>query len=111
MDLNAEKETFSLQKGSTVIRYDFDGYPASLSREIEHTQRTAPSLPHWHEEFEFLYIVSGKLTMQIDKISIPLLPTEGLFINSRQPHYPPPRKFVRLRRTARFSPCCFTPLY
>ena len=109
MDLNAEKETFSLQKGSTVIRYDFDGYPASLSREIEHTQRTAPSLPHWHEEFEFLYIVSGKLTMHIDKSTIPLLPTQGLFINRRQPHYPPPQKICSIEEDCQVFSLLFHP--
>lgn len=75
--------------GAATIKYDFDGYPACLRKKDKPVQEKVPSSPHWHNEFEFLYVYSGRLNIQMNKMSITLLPMEGIFINSCQPHCAP----------------------
>lgn len=41
---------------------------------------------HWHYEFEFIYVISGGIIYTIEDKDYPLLPGQGLFINSNLLH-------------------------
>lgn len=43
--------------------------------------------PHWHDAFEFLYVLSGKLEVHINHKAYIASAGEGFFLNARQIHY------------------------
>lgn len=43
--------------------------------------------PFTHKGFEFLYILEGKLTVQIESKEYKLNPNDSIVVNSRKPHY------------------------
>ncbi len=45
------------------------------------------AVSHWHNDFEFIYILSGKMDFRVEDKVYTLHPGEGLCINSRQVHY------------------------
>ena len=48
-------------------------------------------MPHWHEEFQFVWIFSGELIYQIEEKTLLLNESEGLFINSKILHSATPQ--------------------
>lgn len=43
--------------------------------------------PHWHDDFEFIYLLSGKLAFHINHKTYVASAGEGFFINAGQVHY------------------------
>lgn len=43
-------------------------------------------LSHWHDDFEFLYLLSGQLCYSVNDRKVHLKAGEGIFINGRQLH-------------------------
>lgn len=99
------------QNGAVTVQYDFEGYPACLRREDKQSYEKLPSSLHFHDELEFLYVYTGRLNLHINKIPITLLPTEGIFINSNQPHCipPPPEDTCPCKEDCSFSSFLFHP--
>lgn len=72
---------------SERVAYDKADYPAYLrkGRLSFYPNYTAES--HWHDDLEFIYILSGQMQYNINGTVILLKPGEGLFVNSRQLHF------------------------
>lgn len=72
--------------GSAVIPYNFDDFPfhtdiVKLSSLPNHSFTS-----HWHDDVEFLYVLSGHLQCNINGTLIRLEQGQGLFVNSRGFH-------------------------
>ncbi len=43
--------------------------------------------PHWHDDFELLYIISGKMEFHLRQKAYLISAGEGLFLNSGELHF------------------------
>ena len=72
---------------SSSISYSPDELPIFTSD--EGLQQTGDiNVPHhWHSDLEFVYLEEGKADFFVNGKTIPLLPGQGIFVNSRCLHY------------------------
>lgn len=76
----------ALSEGSARIYYKDPYFPVSIKREsLDHYPEQCTVL-HYHEELEFLYVLTGQLREQVDGEERILGTHEGLFINSKVTH-------------------------
>lgn len=68
-----------LQRGS--LAFPISCYEEELSQE--------PVAWHWHDEWEFIFVLSGETFITVDTEKVPLHAGEGLFINSGKLHATP----------------------
>ncbi len=73
--------------GSEVVTYDYDGYYAYIRRGIlsDYPNFTADS--HWHDDLEFISVLSGSMDYNVNGEIIRLHAGQGVFVNARQLHY------------------------
>ena len=91
------------------IHYDFEDYPAAMFRREAGGIPNPLASPHCHQELEFVYVKSEKMVCQVGEEQIVLLPTEGLFINTCQPHCYPHRDDCRRKKDSDFFALLFSP--
>lgn len=72
---------------SEVIRYTHDKYFTYIKKGRLSLYPDFSYLSHWHDDVEFIYILSGQMSYNINGEIIDLNPGEGVFINSRQMHF------------------------
>lgn len=54
---------------------------------VEYLSGNQSILPlHWHEEFEFIYILAGEAVFSINHVEIPVQASDCLIVNSGEPH-------------------------
>lgn len=72
---------------SEKIHYDFPEYPIYIRHAFlsECPNYSAPS--HWHDDIEFISILSGEMSYNVNGEIITLKSGEGIFVNSRQMHF------------------------
>lgn len=72
---------------SEKILYDNTEYPIYIrcARLSSYPNYAAP--PHWHDDIEFLIILNGTMTYNVNGKLIKLMPMEGILVNSRQMHF------------------------
>ena len=77
------------------VRYSYPEYSAYI--EILSAGQFRKGLPtmHWHEDVEFLLLLSGNDNYTVNGEKIPLTAGEGIFVNSRQMHYGTPTEDSR----------------
>ena len=68
------------------VHYNQGNYPAFLGQEELSELVHFRTLPHWHEEFEFLRVISGRMPHEINGVSVKLAEGDVLFVNVRQMH-------------------------
>ncbi len=73
--------------GSQRVKYDYDGFYACLRvyNIAEYHNFTGDS--HWHNDFEFIYIISGKMKFNINGETVTLEAGNGVFVNEKQLHF------------------------
>ncbi len=62
------------------------GFPFDIEEVISNEEKRAFSPLHFHKEFEFCVVQSGKMTVQVNENYITLSDGEGIFINSGTLH-------------------------
>ncbi|MDD3253973.1 MAG: AraC family transcriptional regulator [Lachnospiraceae bacterium] len=72
---------------SERITYNQTGFPVFVHREFLSTYPNYAAISHWHDDLEFIYIISGQMHYRINGKQILLRAGEGLFVNTRQFHY------------------------
>ena len=72
---------------SENVDYDFSDYPAYIRRAFLSSYPNYSALSHWHNDVEFLYVLSGKLKYNVNGKIIEIKSGECIFVNSRQLHY------------------------
>ena len=75
------------EDGSEIVSYDFDDYPIRIRWLEQPLLQELADVPHWHDDLEFNYVLSGEVIFLLDGIPVQLRPGEGIFINARQVHH------------------------
>lgn len=72
---------------SEKVRYDYTDYPIYIRRALlsGYANYAAPS--HWHDDIEFIVVLSGEMQYNINGQVITLSENQGVFINTRQMHF------------------------
>ncbi len=74
--------------GSEQISYDQPDFPALLRKNNFRTNAGLCSAKsHWHDDVEFISIISGSVNYNVNGEIITMHEGEGIFVNSRQFHY------------------------
>lgn len=72
---------------SENVQYDFSDYSAYIRKGILSHYPDFSALSHWHDDVEFITIISGTMDYNINGSVITLNEGEGLFVNSRHLHF------------------------
>lgn len=72
---------------SENVHYNFSDYFAYIKKGILSQYPNYSSLSHWHDDVEFIYILSGEMKYNINGNIISFHKDEGIFVNARQLHY------------------------
>ena len=72
---------------SEKVRYDYTDYPIYIRRALlsEYPGYAAPT--HWHDDIEFISVISGEMKYNVNGEIITLRENDGLFVNARQIHF------------------------
>lgn len=73
--------------GSEVITYSYADFSAYLYRDWLSQYPNYSAVSHWHDDVEFIVIISGSMDYNINGKIVRLKPGNGIFVNSRQLHY------------------------
>lgn len=76
-----------LHDSSETVLYEFKEYPLYLQYGILSQYPDYSAISHWHEDFEFIVILSGHMTYQVNGALYQLEKGQGIFVNSRQLHH------------------------
>lgn len=76
-----------MQDNSEIVHYDTAGIPLYIRRGSLSDYPTMQALCHWHDDLEFIRIVSGEMNYRINDKKILLHEGDCLMVNSRQMHY------------------------
>ncbi len=73
--------------GSEKIKYDYDGYYAYIRKSVLSIYPNFAANGHWHDDLEFMYILSGTMEYNVNGEIITIHKGNGIFVNARQMHY------------------------
>lgn len=93
--------------GEGVVRYNQEGLPALICTEELSAGIHFCTVAHWHEELEFLRVVSGEMQEEVNGRAVRLREGDILFVNSGQLHCSRPS--ARGGSDCRFSLISFHP--
>ncbi len=73
--------------GSERVKYDYDGYMAYIRRGLLSYYPGFAADSHWHDDLEFISVLSGSMDYNVNGEIIHLKAGQGVIINARQLHY------------------------
>ncbi len=75
------------QDFSETVAYNLPQFPVYIRKGLLSTYPNYRAVSHWHEDIEFIYILSGEMSYDVNGNIIPLRKGEGIIVNSRNFHY------------------------
>lgn len=81
-----QSSTFNIDLSENVA-YNNSSFPAYVNNGLLSLYPDYSERSHWHEDLEFLVILSGTMTYNVNGQLLELTPGNGVFVNSRQLHY------------------------
>lgn len=72
---------------SEKVRYDYPDFPIYIRRCLLSVFPNFTADRHWHEEVEFIYVLSGNMKYNINGNVVDIAEGNGLFVNSKQLHF------------------------
>ena len=72
---------------SEKIAYDDMEYPIYIRHSCLSSYPGYAAPPHWHDDIEFIIILKGGMTYNVNGKLIDMASGEGIFVNSRQMHF------------------------
>lgn len=72
---------------SENVHYNTPSFPAYLSKGTLSFYPDYSAVSHWHEDLEFIIILSGYMSYNIDGQLVQIDEGNGIFVNSRHMHY------------------------
>lgn len=72
---------------SEIVHYNLEPYPIYIRRAMLSSYNNFEASPHWHDDIEFIAVLQGKMSYNINGEIITMKQGEGVFVNSRQLHY------------------------
>lgn len=76
-----------MQDASEIVHYDKPGIPLYIRFGKLSYYPNMKALCHWHEDIEFMYILTGKMYYYIDGKQILLKANDCIMINAKHMHY------------------------
>ncbi len=73
--------------GSEKVKYDYDGYYAYIRYGFLSKYPNYAADSHWHEDLEFISVLSGSMDYNVNGEIIHLEAGQGIIVNARQVHY------------------------
>lgn len=73
--------------GSERVKYDYDGYMAYIRRGLLSNYPNFAADSHWHDDLEFIYVLSGSMDYNVNGEISHLEAGQGIIVNARQIHY------------------------
>lgn len=72
---------------SERVRYNTAGLPVYFRKGILSAYPNYTAESHWHDDFEFIVVLSGKMQYNVNGVIVTLDTGNGIFVNSRQFHF------------------------
>lgn len=72
---------------SEKVSYNKTDFPVYVRKGILSTYPNYAAISHWHDDVEFISVISGQMRYSINGKQVLLTPGEGIFVNTRQLHY------------------------
>lgn len=72
---------------SEKIKYDYADYPILTRHALLSSYPNYAAPAHWHDDVEFIAVLSGKMKYNVNGEIITLSENEGIFVNARQMHF------------------------
>ncbi len=73
--------------GSERVKYDYDGYYSYVRRSPLSVWQNYSADSHWHDDLEFISVLSGYMDYNVNGEIIRLNAGQGIVVNSRQLHF------------------------
>ncbi len=72
---------------SERVRYDYTDYPIYIRRALLSSYSNHAAPMHWHDDIEFIAVLTGEMEYNVNGEIITLKENEGIIINTRQLHF------------------------
>lgn len=72
---------------SENVRYDYSDYPIYIRRGFLSAYPNYAAPPHWHDDIEFITVLSGHMKYNVNGKIITIGKNEGIIVNTRQIHF------------------------
>lgn len=72
---------------SEKVRYDYTDYPIYVRRALLSAYPGYAAPTHWHDDIEFIAVLSGEMQYNVNGEIVTLNKNEGIFVNARQMHF------------------------
>lgn len=72
---------------SEKVHYDHTDYPIYIRRALLSAYPGYAAPTHWHDDIEFIVVLSGEMQYNVNGEIIMLTENEGIFVNARQMHF------------------------
>ncbi len=72
---------------SEKINYDFKNYRIYIRKGLLSSYNDFAAAPHWHDDIEFISILSGEMQYSVNGEVVTLTEGQGIFVNSRALHF------------------------
>ena len=72
---------------SENVNYNVKGYPVYIRKSCLSRYPNYSCISHWHEDLEFIIVLSGSMRYNVNGEIIDLMEGNGIFVNSRRFHY------------------------
>lgn len=69
------------------IDYSFNDYPILIEYTNLSSYPDFRAINHWHDDFEFTYVIDGQMDYNVNGTVITLSKGNGIFVNSKQMHF------------------------
>ena len=69
---------------SEKVRYDYTDYPIYIRRALLSSYPGYAAPTHWHDDIEFIAVLSGEMQYNVNGEIVTLAENEGIFVNARQ---------------------------
>lgn len=63
-----------------------EDFPLAIYQRTLNQQQQDTIIPHWHKEFQFIWVIEGTLNYSIEAHTVPLSSSSGILINSSKLH-------------------------
>lgn len=72
---------------SEKVRYDYTEYPIYVRRALLSAYPGYAAPTHWHDDVEFIAVLSGEMQYNVNGKAVTLNENEGIFVNAKQMHF------------------------
>lgn len=80
-------ELSSKNDRSEKVYYRIPDFPVYVQRGQLSSYPNFSAISHWHDDLEFILVLEGHMTYNVNGTTVKLQKGEGIFVNTRQLHY------------------------